>query len=134
MIASKLLPKVCFFFQLRYFFDLGLDPKINGTCFPSAMSVIRMIKMFGWERRMSALIDEKREIELTWVWWNKMYSVVNTNLQFRTFFCSHLELWLIMCLLVQKLLHSGCDYVLHILRLCEYMLFVKYVCCSNREL
>lgn len=50
------------------------------------MSVIRMVKMFGWGKKMSALIDEKREVELTWIWWNKMYSVINLNLQFRVFF------------------------------------------------
>ncbi|KAG6894564.1 hypothetical protein C0993_011221, partial [Termitomyces sp. T159_Od127] len=30
------------------------------------MSVIRMIKMFGWEEKMAERIDEKREVELTW--------------------------------------------------------------------
>ncbi|KAG6874832.1 hypothetical protein C0993_012016, partial [Termitomyces sp. T159_Od127] len=31
-----------------------------------AMSVIRMIKMFGWEEKMAERIDEKREVELAW--------------------------------------------------------------------
>ncbi|KAF9462732.1 P-loop containing nucleoside triphosphate hydrolase protein [Collybia nuda] len=46
------------------------------------MSVIRMIKMFGWERKMSAQINEKREVELIWVWWNKVYTFTNMNFHF----------------------------------------------------
>ncbi|KAG6888553.1 hypothetical protein C0995_007425 [Termitomyces sp. Mi166 len=46
------------------------------------MSVIRMIKMFGWEKKMAERIDEKREAELTWVWWNKIYSLLTMNFQF----------------------------------------------------
>ncbi|KAF8068839.1 P-loop containing nucleoside triphosphate hydrolase protein [Lyophyllum atratum] len=46
------------------------------------MSVIRMIKMFGWEKKMSERIDEKRELELYWVWWNKIYSLATLNFQF----------------------------------------------------
>lgn len=87
-IALKRLPKV----SSSFFLDPGLNTKSNGTCSRSAMSVIRMVKMFGWEKKMSELIDEKREVELTWIWWNKMYSVANLNLQFRVFFCSHLKL------------------------------------------
>ena len=36
------------------------------------MGVIRMIKMFGWERRMSERIDKKRETELQSLWRNKV--------------------------------------------------------------
>jgi hypothetical protein len=32
------------------------------------MNVIRMVKMFGWERKIQSRIDEKREAELKWVW------------------------------------------------------------------
>ncbi|KAF9469423.1 P-loop containing nucleoside triphosphate hydrolase protein [Collybia nuda] len=46
------------------------------------MSVIRMIKMFGWEGKMSKQIDEKREIELNWVLWNKIYSLSTLNFHF----------------------------------------------------
>ena len=31
-----------------------------------AMNVLRMIKMFGWERRIEARLTEKREDELIW--------------------------------------------------------------------
>ncbi|KAG6872990.1 hypothetical protein C0995_004366 [Termitomyces sp. Mi166 len=37
------------------------------------ITVIRMIKMFGWEKKMAEQIDEKRKTELHWVWWNKIW-------------------------------------------------------------
>ncbi|KAG6906813.1 hypothetical protein DXG01_011997 [Tephrocybe rancida] len=43
------------------------------------VSVIRMVKMFGWEKKMTDRIDEKRDIELSWVWWNKIYSLLTMN-------------------------------------------------------
>ncbi|KAG6813437.1 hypothetical protein H0H92_011134 [Tricholoma furcatifolium] len=46
------------------------------------INVIRMVKMFGWEKRMASEIDEKRDAELKWVWWNKMYSLVTLCFQF----------------------------------------------------
>ncbi|KAG5644693.1 hypothetical protein DXG03_007916 [Asterophora parasitica] len=46
-------------------------------------SVIRMVKMFGWEKKMSERIDEKREAELTWVWWSKFYTLITMIFQFR---------------------------------------------------
>lgn len=58
------------------------------------MSVIRMVKMFGWEKKMATQIDEKREIELTWVWWNKVYSLSTLNFQFRVFSFSRFNSWL----------------------------------------
>ncbi|KAJ7164522.1 hypothetical protein C8R46DRAFT_1193124 [Mycena filopes] len=41
------------------------------------MNVVRMIKMFGWEKQMNAKIAEKREQELTWIWWRKMLGTLN---------------------------------------------------------
>nr|GAT43358.1 ATP-binding cassette transporter [Mycena chlorophos] len=35
------------------------------------LGVLRMIKMFGWERQMKDKITEKRMDELVWVWWSK---------------------------------------------------------------
>lgn len=32
------------------------------------MAVLRMFKLFGWERRVQQNIAEKREEELRWVW------------------------------------------------------------------
>ncbi|KAF7368881.1 ATP-binding cassette transporter [Mycena venus] len=36
------------------------------------MSVLRMIKMLGWEKQVHRRIAEKRQEELTWVWWRKV--------------------------------------------------------------
>ncbi|KDR82057.1 hypothetical protein GALMADRAFT_240518 [Galerina marginata CBS 339.88] len=46
------------------------------------MSVIRMVKMFGWEKKMSDRINDKREVELNWVWWNKIYTLGTMNFNF----------------------------------------------------
>ncbi|KAG5341450.1 hypothetical protein C0989_010391 [Termitomyces sp. Mn162] len=45
------------------------------------ITVIRMIKMFGWEKKMAKKIDEKRKTELHWVWWNKLYSLLTLVFQ-----------------------------------------------------
>lgn len=34
---------------------------------------------------MAKSINEKREIELSWVWWNKVYSLLTMNFQFSGF-------------------------------------------------
>ena len=34
----------------------------------TAVNVLRMIKLFGWERRVSERIQDKRNIELGWLW------------------------------------------------------------------
>lgn len=41
------------------------------------MNVIRMIKLFGWEPRIAAQINEKREEELVAVKRNRMYGLAN---------------------------------------------------------
>ena len=41
------------------------------------MSVLRMIKLFGWETRVRDTIAEKREEELNWVWKRKLLGVIN---------------------------------------------------------
>ena len=37
-----------------------------------ALGVIRMVKLFGWEHKMSETIKEKREEELVWIWKDKV--------------------------------------------------------------
>ncbi|KAG6849305.1 hypothetical protein H0H93_009573 [Arthromyces matolae] len=46
------------------------------------LTVIRMIKLFGWEHKMSQRIEEKRRGELKWVWWNKLYGLLTLVFQF----------------------------------------------------
>ncbi|KAK7048418.1 ATP-binding cassette transporter [Favolaschia claudopus] len=36
------------------------------------MSVLRMIKMFGWEKQVQDRIEVKRQEELNWIWWRKI--------------------------------------------------------------
>ncbi|KAJ7141437.1 hypothetical protein C8R44DRAFT_763446 [Mycena epipterygia] len=41
------------------------------------MNVLRMIKMFGWEKQMNEKIADKREEELNWIWKRKMLDLLN---------------------------------------------------------
>ena len=43
----------------------------NPFRFP-VMSVLRMIKLFGWEARIKKLVAETRQEELKWVWKRKL--------------------------------------------------------------
>ncbi|KAJ2926393.1 hypothetical protein H1R20_g10701, partial [Candolleomyces eurysporus] len=40
-----------------------------------SMSVLRTIKMFGWERKIQEKIDQRREEELYWVWKGKLLNL-----------------------------------------------------------
>ncbi|KAJ7485533.1 P-loop containing nucleoside triphosphate hydrolase protein [Mycena latifolia] len=43
------------------------------------MNVLRMIKLFGWEEKMLARVNEKREEELVWIWKREIFEwVANT--------------------------------------------------------
>ncbi|KAJ6575530.1 hypothetical protein B0H10DRAFT_2168545 [Mycena sp. CBHHK59/15] len=46
------------------------------------MNVLRMIKLFGWERQMNERVAEKREEELNWIWKKQMLDLVNGTLNF----------------------------------------------------
>ncbi|KAF7377837.1 hypothetical protein MSAN_00207200 [Mycena sanguinolenta] len=41
------------------------------------MTVLRMIKMFGWENQIYERISEKREEELIWIWYRKLMSTAS---------------------------------------------------------
>ncbi|KAJ7495858.1 hypothetical protein B0H11DRAFT_2000914 [Mycena galericulata] len=41
------------------------------------INVLRMIKMFGWEKQMDGKIAEKREEELVWIWRRKLIDLAN---------------------------------------------------------
>jgi hypothetical protein len=44
------------------------------------MNVLRMIKLFGWEDKMLARVNEKREEELHWIWKREIFEwVANTT-------------------------------------------------------
>ena len=47
----------------------GLPLRCRWPCFIFAVvNVLRMIKLFGWERKVSDRIGEKRNTELNWLW------------------------------------------------------------------
>ncbi|KIJ68833.1 hypothetical protein HYDPIDRAFT_173463 [Hydnomerulius pinastri MD-312] len=46
------------------------------------MNVLRMIKLFGWEKKMEARLSEKREVELLWIWKFKILELINNNVNF----------------------------------------------------
>ena len=43
------------------------------------MNVIRMIKLFGWETKMSSLLDEKRTDELKFIRKTRFMELANMN-------------------------------------------------------
>jgi hypothetical protein len=46
------------------------------------MNVLRMIKLFGWERQMNERVAEKREEELNWLWKRQMLDLLNGMLKY----------------------------------------------------
>ncbi|PPQ71032.1 hypothetical protein CVT26_011497, partial [Gymnopilus dilepis] len=46
------------------------------------VGVLRMIKLFGWERKMSDVIKEKREDELRWLWKDRIISLLNDDVNY----------------------------------------------------
>ncbi|KAF7968577.1 hypothetical protein HWV62_30063 [Athelia sp. TMB] len=56
------------------------DARIQTTT--ETVSVIRMIKLFGWERKMSKKISEKRAKEIRWVLRGKIFETIIDELNF----------------------------------------------------
>jgi len=56
--------------------DENLITRLNSL----AMNVLRMIKLFGWEK-LNEQISEKREVELTWIWKFKLLDLANNVLK-----------------------------------------------------
>ncbi|KZT13899.1 hypothetical protein NEOLEDRAFT_1125841, partial [Neolentinus lepideus HHB14362 ss-1] len=46
------------------------------------MNVLRMIKLFGWEGKMSERLSDKREEELTWLWKRQILGLLNGNINY----------------------------------------------------
>ncbi|KAF9243741.1 P-loop containing nucleoside triphosphate hydrolase protein [Melanogaster broomeanus] len=44
------------------------------------MNVLRMVKLFGWQKKMGERISEKREVELLLTWKLKLLELVNNNM------------------------------------------------------
>jgi len=47
-----------------------------------AVNVIRMIKLFGWERKMEKRIEERRQEELKMLWKLKLLELCNVVLRY----------------------------------------------------
>ncbi|CCL98867.1 uncharacterized protein FIBRA_00874 [Fibroporia radiculosa] len=47
-----------------------------------SLGVIRMIKLFGWEPRLTQQLTEKREAELKLVKWAQLWNVINNDLNY----------------------------------------------------
>lgn len=45
------------------------------------MNVIRMVKLFGWESKMSLKMDEARKDELVWLWKRQVLEMFNSTLK-----------------------------------------------------
>ena len=49
------------------------------------LGVLRMIKLFGWEHKMSEAIKEKRDEELVWIWKDKVKQILQLIKSILTF-------------------------------------------------
>lgn len=76
------------------------------------MNVLRMIKLFGWEKKMSEKIAEKREEELGWLKKRQILGVCGANIKCVSYIFGCFSNWLngMQCG------HTGLDYV-------------SYLCC-----
>lgn len=45
------------------------------------MNVLRMVKLFGWEKKMDERVSEKREAELKWIWRRQFLDLVSSTLK-----------------------------------------------------
>lgn len=46
------------------------------------MNVLRMVKLFGWEKKMNEKVAEKRDEELIWIWRRLVLDLINGNLKY----------------------------------------------------
>lgn len=53
------------------------------------MNVLRMIKLFGWEKRVEHNVAEKRENELKYIWRRKMLGLANNCVKYVVELRSH---------------------------------------------
>lgn len=77
MLVYKASPKVDFLFSFPYRF-YSRDYMLIASL---VMSVLRMVKLFGWEPRVAEIVKERREVELKWVWKGKVLRMVNNAIK-----------------------------------------------------
>ncbi|KAG9103574.1 hypothetical protein FRC06_009826 [Ceratobasidium sp. 370] len=56
------------------------DARVQGVT--ESMNVIRMIKLFGWEKKIKGQVEEKREEELHWYKKRQFLGLVNMNINY----------------------------------------------------
>lgn len=50
------------------------------------MNVIRMVKLFGWESKMTTRMDDARREELAWLWKRQVLEILNGTVKRVDFF------------------------------------------------
>jgi hypothetical protein len=48
----------------------------------TAMNILRMVKLFGWEGKMNEKISKKREEELVWMWKRQVLNLTKGLLKY----------------------------------------------------
>lgn len=46
------------------------------------MNVLRMIKLFGWEKKMFKRVTDKREAELVWIWKREIFELLANTVKY----------------------------------------------------
>ena len=80
------------------------------------MSVIRMIKLFGWEPRVADQLAEKRESELKYIRMYKILELINNNIK-----CVFVS-----CTVHTVLSHTSLSFVIPVITMVAT--FATYVC------
>jgi hypothetical protein len=54
-----------------------LGHQVHGNISTTVLGVIRMVKLFGWEQKMTQRLSEKREEELIWIKRRQLLQISN---------------------------------------------------------
>lgn len=84
------------------------------TSTSTAMNVLRMIKLFGWENKMKSRIADKREEELKWIKKRQILDLCNNNLK-----CVVNIYRLGTYSIIWKLRHTRPNYACYLHNICE---------------
>ncbi|KAJ7246793.1 hypothetical protein B0H12DRAFT_753891 [Mycena haematopus] len=66
------------------------------------MNVLRMIKLFGWESKMLARVNEKREEELLWIWKREIFEWVANTVNSCIPIVTMLATYVTLCTVIMK--------------------------------
>lgn len=58
-----------------------MGPSCSIVLFKTAMNVLRMVKLFGWETKMNVRITEKRNTEIEWIRKQQILNLISHNLK-----------------------------------------------------